>query len=72
MARIAAKVTCSDADLAELGRLSASRTAQAQAVERAKIVLSCVAGKRNRGTHGAASDFLRMAWPAFRTPEFDS
>ena len=35
MARIAAKVTCSDADLAELGRLSASRTAQSRAVERA-------------------------------------
>ena len=47
MARIAAKVTCSDADLAELGRLSASRTAQSRAVERAKIVLSCLAGQRN-------------------------
>ena len=47
MARVAAKVTCSEVDFAELGRLSASRTAQARLVERARIVLSCVAGERN-------------------------
>ena len=47
MARVAAKVACSEVDFAELQRLSASRTAQSRAVERAKIVLSCLAGQRN-------------------------
>ena len=47
MARVAAKVTCSDEDMAELGRLCASRTEQARMVERAKIVLGCIAGERN-------------------------
>jgi transposase len=47
MARVAAKVTCSDQDRAELERLSASRTEQARKVERAKIVLGCIAGDRN-------------------------
>ena len=47
MARIAAKVTCSDKEMAELERLSASRTEQARTVERAKIVLGCIAGERN-------------------------
>ena len=47
MARVAAKVTCSDQDMAELRRLCASRTEQARMVERAKIVLGCIAGERN-------------------------
>jgi transposase len=47
MARVAAKVTCSDEDRKELNRLSTSRTAQARLVERAKIVLGCLAGERN-------------------------
>jgi len=47
MARIAARVTCSAVDFAELERLSASRTEQARLVERARIVLRCVAGERN-------------------------
>ena len=47
MARIAARVTCSAVDFAELERLSASRTEQARLVERARIVLGCVAGERN-------------------------
>ena len=47
MARVAASVTCSDPDRKELERLSASRTEQARLVERAKIVLSCLAGERN-------------------------
>lgn len=47
MARVAAKVTCSDQDRRELERLSVSRTAQARLVERAKIVLGCLAGERN-------------------------
>ncbi|MFZ3082824.1 IS630 family transposase [Rhodoferax ferrireducens] len=47
MARVAASVTCSDSDRKELERLSASRTEQARLVERAKIVLGCLAGERN-------------------------
>ena len=47
IARVAAKVTCSDENHAELSRLSASRTEQARMVERAKIVLGCLAGERN-------------------------
>lgn len=47
MARVAAVVTCSDQDRKELERLSTSRTAQARLVERARIVLGCLAGERN-------------------------
>ena len=47
MARVAAKLVCSDADLAALRRLSASRVGQARAVQRAQMVLGCLAGERN-------------------------
>ena len=47
MARVAAEVTCSDQDRKELERMGASRTEQARLVERAKIVLGCLAGERN-------------------------
>jgi len=47
LARIAPKVICSAVDFAELERLSVSRTEQERLVERAKIVLRCVAGERN-------------------------
>ena len=47
MARVATRVTCSDQDRKELERLSASRTEQTRVVERAKIVLGCLAGERN-------------------------
>jgi transposase len=47
MARVAQKITCSDAEMVELRRLSVSRTEQARTVERAKIVLCCIAGERN-------------------------
>lgn len=47
MTRVAAKVTCSDQDRKELERLGSSRTDQARLVERAKIVLGCLAGERN-------------------------
>lgn len=47
MARVAAKVTCSDQVRAQLERLSASRTEQARMVERARMVLGCLAGERN-------------------------
>jgi transposase len=47
MSRVAAKVTCNDEDRKELERLSASRKTSARLVERAKIVLGCLAGERN-------------------------
>jgi transposase len=47
MARVAANVTCSDQDRKELERLGSSRTEQARLVERAKIILGCLAGERN-------------------------
>ena len=48
MARVAPGVTCSDQDRKELQRLSNSRTGEARLVERANIVLACLAG---RGIH---------------------
>ena len=47
MPRVAAKLTSSEQDLKELTKLSVSRTAQARLVERARIVLGCLAGERN-------------------------
>ena len=47
MPRVAAKVTSSEQDIKELTKLSVSRTAQARLVERARIVLGCLAGERN-------------------------
>lgn len=47
MSRVAAAVTCSEEDRYELERLSKSRTEEARMVERAKIVLGCLAGRRN-------------------------
>jgi transposase len=47
MSRIAAKINCSVDDRKELERLSKSRTDEARLVERAKIVLGCLAGYRN-------------------------
>jgi DNA-binding NarL/FixJ family response regulator len=47
MARVAAKVASSEQDLKELTKLSNSRTAKARLVERALIVLGCLAGERN-------------------------
>ena len=47
MARVAQGVTCSDQDRKELERLSNSRTGEARLVERANIVLACLAGQRN-------------------------
>ena len=47
MSRIAAGVNCTADDKKELERLSKSRTDEARLVERAKIVLGCLAGRRN-------------------------
>jgi transposase len=47
MSRVAIPVGCSEKDRAELERLSKSRTDEARMVERARIVLGCLAGRRN-------------------------
>lgn len=47
MSRVARPVTCSDEDRKRLERLSTSRTGEARIVERAQIVLGCLAGERN-------------------------
>jgi transposase len=47
MSRVAAAINCTAEDRKELERLSKSRTDEARMVERAKIVLGCLAGRRN-------------------------
>ena len=47
MARVARPVTCSEEDRVKLERLRTSRTEEARLVERARIVLGCLAGERN-------------------------
>lgn len=47
MSRVARPVTCSDEDRRKLERLSTSRIEEARVVERARIVLGCLAGERN-------------------------
>src|ERR1017187_10793131 len=46
MARNAPAISCGPADLQELERLAGSRTESKQTIERAQIVLGCLAGKR--------------------------
>ncbi|WP_026600694.1 IS630 family transposase [Methylomonas sp. 11b] len=47
MARVAVSISCSDQDRKELERLIKSRTDEIRMVERAKIVMGCLEGKRN-------------------------
>lgn len=47
MARVAISVNCTDQELQELERLINSRTDEVRMVGRAKIVIGCLAGKRN-------------------------
>lgn len=47
MSRVATTINCTADDKKELERLSKSRTDEARLVERAKIVLGCLAGRRN-------------------------
>jgi transposase len=47
MARIAVALTCTAEQRGELMALARSRTEEARLVERAKIVLACLEGKRN-------------------------
>jgi len=46
MARLASRITCSEEDRQTLERRGVSRTGPRQAVERARIILGCVAGER--------------------------
>ncbi len=47
MSRVAVGISCTEDDKKELERLSKSRTDETRLVERAKIVLQCLAGRRN-------------------------
>lgn len=47
MSRIAISINCTDQERRELERLVNSRTDEIRKVERAKIVMGCLAGKRN-------------------------
>ncbi len=47
MSRVATAIDCSEKDRKELERLSHSRTDEARRVERAKIIIGCLAGRRN-------------------------
>jgi transposase len=47
MARVAKEVTCTQEVRLELIRMSKSRTEQARLVERANIIMGCLAGERN-------------------------
>jgi transposase len=47
MSRVAVALVCDESTLAELKRLSKSRRDEARIVERARIILGCLAGKRN-------------------------
>jgi hypothetical protein len=46
MSRNAPTITCGSADRQELERLAGSRTESKQMIERAQIILGCLAGKR--------------------------
>ena len=47
MSRVASAINCTAEDRKELERLSKSRTDEARLVERAKLVLRCLTGRRN-------------------------
>ena len=47
MARVAASISCTADERKELERLSKSRTDETRMVERAKVILGCLAGLRN-------------------------
>ena len=47
MSRVALPLSCTAEVMQELERLSKSRTDEARLVERAKMVLRCLAGERN-------------------------
>ena len=47
MTRVAAKLSCTKEQEKALNKLARSRTEQPRMVERAKIILACLSGKRN-------------------------
>ena len=47
MPRVAVALFCTEEDMAELGRLSRSRSGEVRLAERARIVLACLQGRRN-------------------------
>ena len=47
MPRVAVALSCTAQDMAELGRLSRSRSGEVRMAERARIVLACLQGRRN-------------------------
>ena len=47
MARVAVELSCPAEVMSELERLSRSRSGEVRVVERARIVLACLHGKRN-------------------------
>lgn len=47
MSRVATKLSCTKEQEKALGKLARSRTKETRLVERAKIVLACLSGKRN-------------------------
>src|SRR3546814_5172591 len=47
MARVAVALSCTAQVMAELERLSRSRSGEVRMAERARIVLACLRGKRN-------------------------
>src|SRR5258708_12764712 len=81
MARVAVALTCTAEQRGELMALARSRTEEARLVERAKIVLACLEGKRNDavgrefgvrpntvGLWGKRFAAPRLAWPPLPAP----
>lgn len=47
MGRVAISISCTDKDRRELEHLTKSRTDEVRIIERARIILKCLEGKRN-------------------------
>lgn len=58
MARKPIPLVCNKKDRAKLEKLSRSRTASKQLVDRAKIILDCLEGKKNKDI-ASIIDFFR-------------
>ena len=64
MSRIALPLNCTAEVMQELVHLSKSRTGEARLIERAKIVLRCLAGERN-DEKGQSTHFFTQPRPYF-------
>ena len=62
MARVAPTVRCSPADQHELKRLAARRTEPKQTVERARMVLGCLAGQRGQAVARHTHPNIVIKW----------